>query len=202
MKEMFRLVGVLTLICLCCSALLAAVYEKTRDPIAAAAAARRQAAARDVLPADAPTPRLIGFGGVTNYAAFDAGGSLIATAVEGRSTKGYGGDVVLMVGISAEGQVLDFQVIDAKETPGLGTRIGSPAFKKGIRGRAMDANWTVKKDGGEVDAVTAATISSRAALDAIRQAIAWHREWLATTVPAAAIPRAPESAPTVPPVNP
>lgn len=179
MRELVRLVGVLTLICAVCSALLAAVYEKTRGPIAAAAAAKRIDAARKVLPAAAVELREVGVGAATNFAAFDAAGRLVATAVQGRSANGYGGTIDLMVGISQAGQVLDFRVLSAKETPGLGTKIAAPKFKRGIQGRALGANWTVRKDGGEVDGVTAATISSRAALEAIRDAIAAHKSLLA-----------------------
>ncbi|MDD5708078.1 MAG: RnfABCDGE type electron transport complex subunit G [Kiritimatiellae bacterium] len=175
MREIVRLVGVLTVICVVCAALLAAVYGKTREPISQAAEAKRAAAARQVLPAGAPEPRQVVVAGVTNFASIGADGKLVATAVEGRSDKGYGGAIVLMVGISAEGKVIDFDVLEAHETPGLGTKIASDGFRAGIRGREIGANWTVKKDGGEVDAVTAATISSRAALDAIRAAIVSHQ---------------------------
>jgi electron transport complex protein RnfG len=117
----------------------------------------------------------VAVGAITNIAAFDAAGQFVATAVEGRSRNGYGGEIVMMVGITAAGKVLDFKILSAKETPGLGTKIATPGFRSRIQGRALDANWMVRKDGGEIDGVTAATISSRAALEAIRAAIAAHQ---------------------------
>lgn len=189
MKEIAKLIGVLTLICVACSALLAAVYEKTRAPIEAAAGARRLEAARAViqLPPEAPAPQPAVIGGVTNNDVFVAwqDGRVVATAIEGRSPNGYGGDIELMVGISAvSNTVIDYRVLQASETPGLGTKIAAPLFMNGIRGRPLDAKWKVRKDGGDVDAITAATISSRAACEAIRAAIDRHRDVLAALNPA------------------
>jgi Na+-translocating ferredoxin:NAD+ oxidoreductase subunit G len=99
-------------------------------------------------------------------------GKIVAVAVEGRSKNGYGGDVVLMVGMSADGKLINYEILTATETPGLGTKIAGDLFKAPLKGRPLDASWIVKKDGGQVDAVTAATISSRAALECIRDAIA------------------------------
>ena len=99
-------------------------------------------------------------------------GRLAAVAVEGRSKNGYGGDVALMVGMSADGKLVDYEVIQASETPGLGTKMSADAFKKPLLGKALGSAWKVKKDGGEVDAITAATLSSRAALECIRDAVA------------------------------
>ncbi len=175
MREILKLVGVLTLICVVCSALLAAVYDKTKGPIEKAAEARKVEAARKVLPAEAPEPRRIERDDTVNFVVTDAQDRLVAMAVEGRSPRGYGGDVVLMVGIAADGRVLDFEVLSASETPGLGNKIASEVFKKGIRGRPLRSDWRVLQDGGEIDAITAATISSRAALEAVRDAIARYR---------------------------
>ena len=195
MREILRLAGVLTLICVVCTALLAAVHERTRGPIERAAAARRVATARDVLPPDAPRLRPVVAGGATNFAAFDERGKLLATAVEGRSGNGYGGEIVIMAGISADGRLIDFKVLEDTETPGLGKKIAAPAFARRVQGRAIDADWRVRQDGGEIEAVTAATISSRAVLEAIRDAIARHRAVLAALAaggeePPAALPPA------------
>ena len=96
----------------------------------------------------------------------------MAVAAKGFSANGYGGKIALMVGFTADGRVNNFQVLAANETPGLGSKIASDKFKAGICGRPAGTRWAVRKDGGEVDAITAATISSRAALEAIRDAAA------------------------------
>ncbi len=168
---MARLIFVLTGICAVSSALLAAVFKLTEAPIAEALEARTKAAAASVMPAGLPPPEKVEQGGNTFFVS-KQDGQVAGVAVEGRSKNGYGGDVVLMVGMSADGKLVNYEVIRATETPGLGTKIAYSTFKNPLKGRALEGSWKVKKDGGEVDAVTAATISSRAALDCIRDAIA------------------------------
>lgn len=82
-----------------------------------------------------------------------------------------------MVGFDKEGNIINYSVLEQKETPGLGTKMvdwfKTPIGNQDIRGKnPAKNNLTVKKDGGEVDAITAATISSRAFLDAIHNAYA------------------------------
>ena len=172
MKEHLKLVVIPTLICLVCTAILAAVGALTQAPIAQAQAAREQEAVRRVLPDGITAVTPIAIGGVTNFVACDDQGRLTAAAVRGHSPSGYGGDITLMVGFRADGGICDFEVIASTETPGLGSKIASPGFKAGIRGRPAGTRWFVKQDNGDVDAITAATISSRAALEAIRDAVA------------------------------
>lgn len=167
---MIRLVLVLTAICAISSAMLAAVYGMTKEPIELAKAARTKVAASSVMPAGLPAPEPVVQDGTTYYVS-KVDGKVAAVAVEGRSKNGYAGDVVLMVGMSADGKLVSYEVISANETPGLGTKITAPSFKNPLKGRALEGEWSVKKDGGDVDAITAATISSRAALECIRDAI-------------------------------
>ena len=171
MKTYLRLIVILTLICLFWTALLAGVNVLTRDRIAEAMLAKESAAARDVLPAGTPAPELRGFGSVSNYVALAPDGRLLGAAVKGTSPNGYGGAITLMVGFTADGTLNNFAVLDARETPGLGSKIDSDAFKGRIRGRPAATRWQVTRDGGEIDAITAATISSRAALEALRNAL-------------------------------
>jgi len=174
---MFRLVFVLTVICAVSSAMLAAVYNITKEPIALAKEQGKRQAAMNVMPAGLPEPekKEIVVGGETNTLfVCNVDGKTVAIAVVGRSKNGYGGLIELMVGMNLKNQQLaNYTVVSAKgETPGLGTKIAGDKFKKPLLGRALNSNWIVKKDGGEVDAVTAATISSRAALECITDAIA------------------------------
>mgnify|MGYP000876421018 CR=1 FL=1 len=171
MKDTLKLIIVLTAICSVSSALLAAVYSKTKEPIAAALETRTAKAAANVMPADASAPekRVVGD---TAFFIAKKGDTLAGVAVEGRSKNGYGGDIALMVGIGADGTLVNYEVVQASETPGLGTKMTSDAFRVPLRGKPVKSAWRVKKDGGDVDAITAATISSRAALECIRDAIA------------------------------
>jgi electron transport complex protein RnfG len=171
MREIIKLVFILTFICAVCVALLAGVNSVTQAPIAVSKTEKENAAVRKVLPADAPAPEKRTVGEAVHFVSLDAYGNLVAAAVKGRSANGYGGDITLMVGFAADGTLLNFAVLEAQETPGLGSKIDSPGFRAGICGRPAGTKWFVKKDAGEVDAITAATISSRAALEAIRDAV-------------------------------
>ncbi len=171
MKDTIKLILVLTVICAVSSALLAAVYGKTKDPIAAALELRTAKAAAGVLPAGVDTPVKREADGIVFFVA-SKDGVPAGVALEGRSKNGYGGEIVLMVGISADGKLVNYQKLVASETPGLGTKMESDAFRQPLLGRSIKADWRVKKDGGEVDAITAATISSRAVMECVRDAIA------------------------------
>ena len=88
--------------------------------------------------------------------------------------KGFGGDITMLVGISTEGRVTGYKILSHSETPGLGSKLLSEKFAKGIsRLLKMNPspNFSVKKDGGDVDAITAATISSRAFCKGINSAL-------------------------------
>ena len=170
MKKYLNYVAVLTLICLFWTALLAGVNELTRERIAAAAQQKELAAVVAVLPERAPPPVARAFGGVTNYVSLDVQGHLAGAAIRATSPSGYSGDITLMVGFRPDGAVNTYEVLQHSETPGLGARIATPEFKDRIAGRPAATRWQVTKDGGEIDALTAATISSRAVLAAIGSA--------------------------------
>ena len=171
MNDTTKLILVLTIICAVSSALLAAVYSKTKDPIEAALELRTANAAAKVMPEGVSTPVKKQVNGVTFFVA-KKDEKLAAVALEGSSKNGYGGEIVLMVGLSADGKLVNYQKLIANETPGLGTKMESDAFRKPLLGRPLKTDWRVKKDGGEVDAITAATISSRAVMECLRDAIA------------------------------
>jgi electron transport complex protein RnfG len=98
------------------------------------------------------------------------------TAIE-TSVDGFGGVFRVMVGFDAEGNILGYEILEHQETPGLGSHMThwfKNADKPGqnIIGRKATGAFAVSKDGGDVDAITAATITSRAFLKAINQAYA------------------------------
>ncbi|HNW68072.1 MAG TPA: RnfABCDGE type electron transport complex subunit G [Bacteroidales bacterium] len=170
----------LTLIVLVASAALAGVYVITKPSIDGQEVAKTQEAIKAVLP---------GFSGKTERVAIklpnDADsvfvnlayqdGELFGGAVQTYTDKAFKSYFSLMVGFDAGGNILETEVIKMEETPGLGDKINksksnfSDQFVKMCPAN-NEFNLKVKKDGGTVDAITAATISSRAYCDAVNRA--------------------------------
>ena len=101
------------------------------------------------------------------------GGEFIGAAVES-SAMGFGGDLKVLVGFDPEGKIIDYSVLAHAETPGLGSK-AAEWFKKGAKGDITGMNpgekpLVVSKDGGQVNAITASTITSRAFLAAVNKA--------------------------------
>lgn len=95
----------------------------------------------------------------------------VGAAVIGSTNKGFSGLVKLMVGFKPNGDIENAVVLEQKETPGLGTKMTEDKFIKQFKGiNISDFKLQVKKDGGDVDALTGATISSRAFCDATQMA--------------------------------
>ncbi len=102
----------------------------------------------------------------------DKDNGLRGIAVGTSSKEGYGGEITMLLAVSPEGKVFAYSVLTHKETPGLGNKIELESFKKQFEGKTLNGFiWKVKKDGGFVDELTAATISSRAATDAVKKGL-------------------------------
>jgi electron transport complex protein RnfG len=163
-------------ICLVCSALLAGVYALTADPIAAAAAAKNEAAIKEVLPPVAVAieeERTVEMDGQT-YAynlAYDEQGNTVGCAIN-VTTLGFGGPIVIKVGFDVEGNIWNTKVLSQAETPGLGAKCTESAFSDQFKGfNPSEKKLAVKKDGGDVDAITASTITSRAYTNGLTTAV-------------------------------
>ena len=94
------------------------------------------------------------------------------TAIKITDPKGFGGALTVMVGLTQDGTILGYKVLESSETPGLGAK-AQDWFQKGQKGDVIGkqaGNLTVSKDGGKVDAITASTITSRAFLRCINEA--------------------------------
>ena len=161
-------------------ALLAYVNQLTAGPIAEAEAQALSDAVRAVVPGFDNDPiaeqKIQEVDGV-DYAVYPAtkGGTYIGAAIEA-SAMGFGGTLRVLVGFDAEGNILDYSLLSHAETPGLGSKAGT-WFKKGGKGDIIGMNpgkapLTVDKDGGQVDAITASTITTRAFLSAVNAAYA------------------------------
>ena len=168
MKSSLRnMVLMLFVIALVCSAAVAVVYDVTKEPIKRAQEQKVVDALRKVLPAFESVEEMEEREGV--YVA-TKGDEVVGYAIEGASPNGFNGNVSLMVGYTAEGVIYNVEVLAQAETPGLGANMESEgnALIVSFKGKkAEDMNMTVVKDGGDVDALTAATISSRAYAEAV-----------------------------------
>ncbi len=108
---------------------------------------------------------------LTYNLAYDAEGNFIGAAIKTYSKNGFGGKIELMVGMLANGIINKVSVLSQAETPGLGANMVNDKFKGQFDGKDPKTfTLKVKKDGGDVDAITAATISSRAVSEAIKKA--------------------------------
>ncbi|MBE6336120.1 MAG: RnfABCDGE type electron transport complex subunit G [Lentimicrobiaceae bacterium] len=167
----------LFVICVVSGGVLGLVYNATKDPIAAAEAAKKTEAIKNVLPEfnelkETMVKSAMEDAEIPFYLAYDANNNFIGAAVETFTNKGFSGNISLMVGILANGTINNISVLQHAETPGLGSKMSEPSFKDQFNNKhASSFNFNVKKDGGDVDAITAATISSRAFCDAVNRAL-------------------------------
>lgn len=154
-----------------CSVLLAGVYVLTEKPIEAAAQAKTQTAIAAVAPEFETLEQAQSEDGLSYFKAFDADGNVVAYAVNASSV-GFGGKLKLMVGFLPNGTIYNTAVLEHSETPGLGAKCTEDSFAGQFR--EFDPavkKLEVKKDGGDVDAITASTITSRAYCAALRNAV-------------------------------
>jgi electron transport complex protein RnfG len=167
----------LTIISLVASACLGFVYELTKEPIALSVLNKKLEAIQKVVPEFNNNPnnemyRLpTGEGDSLEIYPAKKDGEIIGYAVNTYSRNGFSGNISLMAGFKSDGTIIGITVLDQKETPGLGTKMTEPGFKDQFNDKnPAEFTLKVKKDGGPVDAITAATISSRAFCDAVQRA--------------------------------
>ena len=176
MKSTFKnMVICLTLICIVCSALLAGVYALTEAPIKKAAADKLNSAISEVLPefSSLSEEKSIEFNGKTYsyYEVADSASNVLGYAVKA-AVGGFGGPVSLMVGVLPDGTIYNTSVLSHSETPGLGAKCTDENFFGQFKGwNPEQKKLLVKKDGGDVDAITASTITSRAYTLAVQNAL-------------------------------
>lgn len=98
-------------------------------------------------------------------------GYITSIVMQSYSNKGFGGKLEVIVGFRPDGIVSGYNVFKHQETPGLGSKVNDESFKKNILGQVPQSeSFKVRQDGGEIDAITGATITSRALIDAIQRA--------------------------------
>ncbi len=170
--NMILVLGGITLIA---SAGVGMVYKVTEEPIRAAKEANTKLALGDVLPEfDTSTTSAMQLDGInmTVYTA-EKEGKTVGYAVQTATKNGFSGEFKLMVGFTPDGKVYNVKVLEHLETPGLGDKMaadGNPLFASFAGKNPSQMKLAVTKDGGDVDALTAATITSRAYVDAVARA--------------------------------
>lgn len=160
------------------SAALAGVYMVTLKPIEAAKAAKINEAIQKVVPAFDNNPgnevyKIPADGDTLRLYPARKGGKLVGTAIETFTNKGFAGHFTLMVGLLPDGTIKSVEVLAHKETPGLGDKMEKKKSNFSIQFEGKNPKnfkMMVKKDGGDVDAITASTITSRAFTDAVNRA--------------------------------
>ena len=171
-----QMVVVLLLIAVICSAGVAAIYDATKDTIAQQKAEKEQASLKLVLPEHDNDPTketvTITLSG-TDYLCYVAkkDGQPVGYAVKAGNMNGYNGHVEVLTGFKPDGTIINTQATVLAETPGLGQKAIEPKYHDQFNGKNPNAfRLTVKKDGGDVDAISAATITSRAYAHAVQTA--------------------------------
>lgn len=189
---------VLTLVSVVAAFLLAFVNKVTSSTIAEINAETLSAGIKSVLGVGADEQITTNEKDVDGFVVYEVSrdGNWIGTAVKSTDKSGFGGDIVVLVGFDTEGKIKGYEVLSHAETPGLGARAGEwfrtatssdtkevsalgklffgnpdPAGSHNIIGRNIaDGELKVSKDGGDIDAITASTITSRAFLNAVNNA--------------------------------
>ena len=176
--SIWRLVIVLTSIALIAGLALTGVYALTKGPIEQGQREKKEKALQAVLPDYQGTVRDTMIVDADNeeipvHLAIGENGELCGAGIETYTKKAFAGRFDLMVGFDADGAIVNTEVIKAGETPGLGDKINKSKSDFALQfnhQNPADFQLVVKKDGGDVDAITAATISSRAYCDAVQRA--------------------------------
>lgn len=180
-RELLRLTTVLTIICSVAATALALVYNYTKEPIAYQQRLKKLNAIRVIQPDfdNEPDKDLIDLAmgdenEKTNTTRFylTKKGDVCTGAVFTGSAIGYAGTIEVMIGVAANGTITGVQILDHSETPGLGAKITEENFLRQFQGKNLSSTkWALKKEGGELDGITGATISPRAVVKAIYQGL-------------------------------
>ena len=165
-----RLAGTLLVITALVALALAGVNQITKPLIDEAKAAKTQAAVNEVLPGEAVEVDFADDTGLVTRAYASTEGYAIQV-----TPSGFGGEIDMMVGVSKDGKVLGVSIISHAETPSLGA-VAAEKGSKGVTFRGqyagMSGQLAVDKDGGEVDSITSATITTRAVTQGVNAALA------------------------------
>jgi len=176
-SSFFNMVSTLLLITAVAAFSLGTVFNLTKEPIALAKKAKQEAAIKAVLPLfDKLEVLQVKSAWEDDSLQFNLAyqnDQFVGAAINTFTNKGFGGNIKLMVGLLPDGSINNISVLEHKETPGLGDKMQkkkSPWSEQFNGQNLASFKLAVTKDGGDVDAITAATISSRAYTDAVKRA--------------------------------
>ena len=168
----------LFIVTLAASTTLGFIYELTREPIAEAEMRKKNMAIRQVVPEFSNQPNEESYkvavdGDSLEVYPAEQNNELVGLAVSSFTDQGFSGRIRIMVGFKPDGTINNISVLQHAETPGLGDKIekSKSEWSTQFNGKNPEQfSLQVQKDGGDVDAITAATISSRAYCDAVQRA--------------------------------
>ncbi len=182
-RDLIRMAVVLTIVTSVAAISLSQIYDLTKDAIAEAKRQETLHAIRTVLPPfdnepDRDVVTLVsgkdkkGRDIEVNFYRGRKEGAISGVAFKVSTMEGYSGLIEIMVGVDPKGKVTAIEIVSHAETPGLGDKIEKPEFKDQYKGRDLkNTKWLVKKDGGDIDQITGATISPRAVTKAVKEGL-------------------------------
>ena len=180
-SSFINMVLTLLMVTLVAAAILGYIYDLTKEPIEIAKLKAQQEAIKKVLPEFerlGDSYKIAAESGADSLEFFPAynESDLVGVAIKTYTKKGFGGLITIMVGVDKNGNFTGYEVLEHAETPGLGSKMGEWFKNKEkpnqnvIGKNPKTTKFKVVKDGGDIDAITASTISSRAFLDAMLRA--------------------------------
>ena len=186
---MFRLILILTTICIVAAISLAKVYDITKGPIAEQEHLKTINGLKAVLPTfnndiDRDSKNVVvgsdknGKDVTIKFYNGKMNDTAVGTAFQVVAPDGYAGDINILMGVTPDGKVSGIEIISHKETPGLGSRVEKKEWREEFRGKSIEDSTmlAVKKDGGQIDQFSGATISPRAVTNAVKKGLEIYRK--------------------------
>ncbi len=179
-ENIFNMVIVLTIICAVSAFALSLVYNITKEPIAKQKRLEMIKAIKSVLPnsvTNDPLKDKLTIDKRIIYIGKNGDGKVVGVAFKCVTNEGYAGKIEIMLGLTPDGTINAIQILSHAETPGLGAKIEEPWFKNQYKGRNLNnTKWKVKKDGGDIDQISGATISPRAVTKAVYEGLLFYKK--------------------------
>lgn len=178
MKEIVKLISVLTVVCVLAGLSLSFVSQATQEARDYQDRLELLSSLNMVLPEhdNEPDKDAVEVTGSTYYVA-KKDGEVSGVAFITSSDKGYSGLIRVIVGVQPDGEIISIGILEQKETPGLGSKITEDWFIDQYKGKSLEnARWAVKKDNGDFEQISGATISPRAVTDAVQKGLQAYQE--------------------------
>jgi electron transport complex protein RnfG len=174
-SNLFNMIMAMAVVSICSAASIGYVYQKTKEPIEKSKTMKISSAVTEMLGNFDNKPFeervTLSSNDLELYPAKE-NGVTTSVAIKSYSNNGFGGKIELIIGLLMDGTITGYKVIQQNETPGLCTKISENKFSKQFVGLNTHSNsFELSKNGGEIDALTGATISSNAVVDAVKKAV-------------------------------